>query len=82
MIDDIWLAEDVTPLGQLLLRSARRTRTRTRSSSPTRACATASWRTRLEVGRSLLGLGVQAGDHVGVLMTNHPDLVRASSARR
>ena len=24
---------------------------------------------------SLIGLGVQAGDRVGVLMTNHPDLV-------
>ena len=38
MIEDFWLADDVRPLGQMLLHSAQALpRTRTRSSSPTRA---------------------------------------------
>ena len=75
-IDSIELAQDVMPLGHLLLRSARRDPDRealifpdtrlTYSELAERAWATAS---------SLVALGVQPGEHVGILMTNHPDIV-------
>ena len=70
MIEDFWLADDVRPLGQMLLHSAKRF-------PDTRLSYRELAEGALQVGRSLIGLGVQAGDRVGVLMTNHPDLVTA-----
>jgi fatty-acyl-CoA synthase len=72
----IGLAEDVLPLGQLLLRSARRAPDHEALVFPDvrlsyRDLADRAW----GVARSLLALGVKPGEHVGVLMTNHPDLV-------
>jgi acyl-CoA synthetase (AMP-forming)/AMP-acid ligase II len=76
MLDDLWLADDVRPLGQMLLHSAQRTPDKDALVFPDQRL---SYRDlaegALEVGRSLVGLGVKAGDRVGVLMTNHPDLV-------
>lgn len=64
------------PLGQMLIRSARRSPDREALVFPDvrlsyRELADRTW----EVARSLTGLGVQPREHVGVLMTNHPDLV-------
>src|SRR3954447_2445342 len=75
-LDEIGLAEDVMPLGQLLLRSARRTPEKEALVFPDdrlsyRDLADRAW----GVARSLLALGVQPGEHVGVFMSNHPDLV-------
>ena len=76
MSDDFWLADDVRPLGQMLLHSARRTPDKDALVFPdTRLQLPRAGRRGVAVGRSLIGLGVQAGDRVGVLMTNHPDLV-------
>jgi acyl-CoA synthetase (AMP-forming)/AMP-acid ligase II len=75
-LEEIGLAEDVMPLGHLLLRSARDNADKDALVFPDRRVtyrelADTSWR----VARSLLALGVQPGEHVGILMTNHPDLV-------
>src|SRR6188768_2939319 len=75
-LDDIGLAEDVMPLGQLLLRSARRSPDKDVLVFPDvrisyRELADTAW----GVARSLQALGVKPGEHVGVFMTNHPDLV-------
>src|SRR3954470_18788934 len=75
-LDEIGLAEDVMPLGQLLLRSARRTPEKEALVFPDdrltyRDLADRAW----GVARSLLALGVQPGEHVGIFMSNHPDLV-------
>jgi fatty-acyl-CoA synthase len=75
-LEQIGLAEDVMPLGHLLLRSARRSPDKDALVFPDRRVsyrelADTSW----GIARSLLALGVQPGEHVGVLMTNHPDLV-------
>jgi acyl-CoA synthetase (AMP-forming)/AMP-acid ligase II len=75
-LEELWLAEDVMPLGQLLLRSARRHPDKEALVFPGerltyRELADRSW----NVARSLVALGVQPGEHVGVLMTNHPDLL-------
>jgi fatty-acyl-CoA synthase len=75
-LEDIGLAEDVMPLGHLLLRSARRDPDKDALVFPDRRVsyrelADTSW----GIARSLLALGIQPGEHVGVLMTNHPDLV-------
>jgi acyl-CoA synthetase (AMP-forming)/AMP-acid ligase II len=76
MTDDYWLADDVRPLGQMLLHSARRTPDKDALVFPdTRLTYRELAEGALNVGRSLIGLGVKAGDRVGVLMTNHPDLV-------
>ena len=70
------MSEGVVPLGQMLIRSARRSPDREALVFPDvrlsyRELADRTW----EVARSLTGLGVQPREHVGVLMTNHPDLV-------
>jgi fatty-acyl-CoA synthase len=75
-LDALGLAENVLPLGQLLMRSARRAPDHEALVFPDvrltyRDLADRAW----GIARSLLGLGVKAGEHVGVLMTNHPDLV-------
>ncbi len=75
-LDAVWLPDGVLPLGQVLLRSARRDPDREALVFPDarltyRELADRAWR----VAGSLLGLGVEPGDHVGLLMTNHPDLV-------
>ena len=75
-LEEIGLAENVLPMGQLLLRSARRTPDKEALVFPDerltyRELADRAW----GVARSLLALGVQPGEHVGILMTNHPDLV-------
>jgi fatty-acyl-CoA synthase len=73
---NMWLAEGVMPIGQVLMRSARRDPSREALVFPgTRLTygelAARSW----ELARALTGLGVKRGEHVGILMTNHPDLV-------
>jgi fatty-acyl-CoA synthase len=73
---DLHLAEDVLPLGHLLLRSARRDPDREALVFPDervtyRELTDRAW----GIARSLLALGIEPGDHVGFLMTNHPDLV-------
>jgi fatty-acyl-CoA synthase len=70
------LAEDVLPLGQLLLHSARRAPDHEAlvfedARLSYRELADRAW----GVARSLHALGVEPGEHVGVLMTNHPDIV-------
>jgi len=75
-LDGVFLAEGLLPVGQVLLRSARRAPDHEALVFPDerltyRELADRSW----EVARSLLALGVQPGEHVGVLMTNHPDIV-------
>ena len=75
-LEQVWIPEGVVPLGQMLLRSARRSPDREALVFPDvrlsyRALADRTW----QVARSLTGLGVQPREHVGVLMTNHPDLV-------
>jgi fatty-acyl-CoA synthase len=73
---DVTLAHDVMPLGHLLLRSARRDPDREALVFPDTRWSYAEVADRAwAVARSLVALGVQPGDHVGVLMTNHPDLV-------
>jgi acyl-CoA synthetase (AMP-forming)/AMP-acid ligase II len=75
-LEEIGLAEDVMPLGQLLLRSAMRSPDKDALVFPDerisyRQLADRAW----GVACSLVALGVQPGEHVGVFMTNHPDLV-------
>ena len=74
--DNLVLAEDVMPLGHLLLRSERRAPDREALIFPDvrltyRELADRAW----TVARSLVAMGVERGDHVGILMTNHPDIV-------
>jgi acyl-CoA synthetase (AMP-forming)/AMP-acid ligase II len=73
---DLVLAEDVMPLSHLLLRSAKRDPDREALVFPDerltyRELTDRAW----GIAKSLLALGVQPGEHVGFLMTNHPDLV-------
>jgi fatty-acyl-CoA synthase len=75
-LEQVWVPEGVVPLGQMLLRSARRSPDREALVFPDarlsyRELADRTW----QVARSLTGLGVQPREHVGVLMTNHPALV-------
>src|SRR3954471_12960336 len=75
-LEELWLAEDVMPMGQLLLRSARRDPDKEALVFPGerltyRELADRAW----GVANSLVAMGVQPGEHVGVFMTNHPDLV-------
>jgi len=70
------LAEEVMPLGHVLLRSARRDPDHEALVFPGvrwtyGALADRAW----AVARSLVALGVEPGEHVGILMTNHPDIV-------
>jgi acyl-CoA synthetase (AMP-forming)/AMP-acid ligase II len=75
-VDRILLAHDIMPLSHFLLRSAQRDPEREALVFPGvrltyQELAERAW----SVARSLLALGVKPGDHVGILMTNHPDLV-------
>jgi fatty-acyl-CoA synthase len=75
-IDSIELAQDVMPLGHLLLRSARRDPEHEALIFPDsrlsyRELAERAW----NVASSLVALGVQPNEHVGILMTNHPDIL-------
>ena len=75
-IERIELVEDLMPLGHLLLRSARRDPDREALVFPDtrltyQQLAERAW----SIASSLVALGVQPGEHVGYLMTNHPDLV-------
>jgi fatty-acyl-CoA synthase len=77
-LDQLWIAEGVVPLGQMLIRSARRSPEREALVFPDvrlgyRELADRAW----QIARALTGLGVKPREHVGVLMTNHPDLVTA-----
>jgi acyl-CoA synthetase (AMP-forming)/AMP-acid ligase II len=70
------LAEEVMPLGHVLLRSARRDPEREAIVFPDVRWTYAELADRAwAVARSLLALGVQPGEHVGILMSNHPDIV-------
>lgn len=78
VVQEMWLSNGILPMGQVLMRSARRAGDRealvfgdVRLSYA--ELARRSWK----VARSLAGLGVRSREHVGVLMTNHPDLVTA-----
>ena len=75
-IADVVLATDVMPIGHLLLRAMRRDPDHEALVFPDarlsyRELAERSW----SIARSLMALGVEPGDHVGILMTNHPDIV-------
>jgi acyl-CoA synthetase (AMP-forming)/AMP-acid ligase II len=76
--EDVTLAEDVMPIGHLLLRGARREPSHEALLFPDlrlsySELADRAWAT----ARSLVALGVQPREHVGTLMTNHPDIVSA-----
>ncbi len=73
---DLLVDDDVLPLGQLFLRAVARDPGKEALVFPDvrltyAALADRAW----EIASGLVGLGVGAGQHVGVLMTNHPDLV-------
>ncbi len=77
-LEQVWIPEGVVPLGQMLLRTARRSPEREALVFPDvrltyRELADSAWL----MARSLRGLGVRPREHVGILMTNHPDLVIA-----
>ena len=77
-IQELWLPDGVLPLGQVLLRSARRASDHEALVFPDvrwsyGELASRAW----AVASALLGLGVEPRQHVGILMTNHPDLVAA-----
>jgi fatty-acyl-CoA synthase len=77
-IDRIELAQDVMPLGHLLLRSARRDPEHEALVFPDTRLTYAELAERAwSVASSLVALGVQPGEHVGILMTNHPDILAA-----
>ncbi len=76
--EGVALAEGVMPIGQVLLRAARRSPDQEALVFPGarltyRELAARAW----AFACSLTGLGVGPRDHVGVLMTNHPDQVAA-----
>jgi fatty-acyl-CoA synthase len=74
--ESVVLAQDVMPLGHLLLRSARRAPTHEALLFPDARLTYGELADRAwAVARSLVALGVQPGEHVGILMTNHPDIV-------
>jgi acyl-CoA synthetase (AMP-forming)/AMP-acid ligase II len=74
--EDVTVAQDVMPIGHLLLRSARRSPDHEALVFPGVRWSYAELAERAwSVARSLVALGVQRGDHVGILMTNHPDIV-------
>jgi acyl-CoA synthetase (AMP-forming)/AMP-acid ligase II len=75
-LEELQLAWDVMPAGHLLLRSMRRNPGKEALLFPDvrlsyRELSERAW----SIARSLLALGVEPGEHVGLLMTNHPDLV-------
>jgi acyl-CoA synthetase (AMP-forming)/AMP-acid ligase II len=75
-LDAVGLAEDVMPFGHLMLRSARRAPEKEALVFPDarltyRQLADRAW----AIAGSLHAMGVEPGQHVGILMTNHPDLV-------
>jgi fatty-acyl-CoA synthase len=75
-LDDVALAADLLPLGQLLSRAARQYPAREALVCPDirwtyAQLAQRSW----QIALSLIGLGVRRHDHVGILMSNHEDLV-------
>jgi fatty-acyl-CoA synthase len=75
-IERVELAHDVMPLGHLLLRSTRRDPAHEALVFPDERLTYGELTDRAwAVARSLLALGVEPGDHVGLLMTNHPDIV-------
>jgi acyl-CoA synthetase (AMP-forming)/AMP-acid ligase II len=74
--DAVVLAQDVLPLPHLLLRSTRRDPDHEALLFPDarltyRELTDRAW----AVARSLVAAGVQPREHVGILMTNHPDIV-------
>jgi acyl-CoA synthetase (AMP-forming)/AMP-acid ligase II len=76
LLEGIWLPDGILPLGQILLRSARRAPQHDALMFPDvqwtyGELAARAW----SVAAALSELGVQQRDHVGLLMTNHPDLV-------
>jgi fatty-acyl-CoA synthase len=76
--DSVRCAEGVLPIGLVLMRSARRAPGDTALVFPGQSLTYAELAERSwAIARSLSGLGVQRGEHVGILMTNHPDLVAA-----
>ena len=73
---ELWLADDVRPMGQMLLHSAAKDPGKDALVFPdTRLSYQDLADGATQVADSLIAMGVEAGEHVGVLMTNHPDLV-------
>ena len=75
-LNDVVLADDLLPLGQLLIRGAQQHPDRAALIFPDvrlsyAELAQRSW----QIARSLIALGVHRRDHVGILMSNHEDLV-------
>lgn len=76
--EDVAVLDTVLPLGQLLVRSATRWPDHPAVVFPDHALTYAELFSRAwSVARSLIGLGIGRGEHVGVLMTNHPDMAAA-----
>jgi acyl-CoA synthetase (AMP-forming)/AMP-acid ligase II len=77
-LDSIEVAVDVRPLGQMLIHSARRFPDNEALVFPgARQTYSELLASAWSVAGSLVGLGIRPGEHVGLLMTNHPDLVAA-----
>ena len=73
---ELWLADDVRPMGQMLLHSAAKDPGKDALVFPDRRLSYQDLADgATQVADSLIAMGVEAGEHVGVLMTNHPDLV-------
>ena len=73
---ELWLADDVRPMGQMLLHSAAEHPDKDALVFPdTRLSYQDLADGATQVADSLIATGIEAGEHVGVLMTNHPDLV-------
>jgi fatty-acyl-CoA synthase len=72
----MWLAEGVMPIGQVIMRSARRDPEHEAIVFPDVRLSYDELAGRCwSIARSLAGLGIEPREHVGVLMTNHPDLI-------
>lgn len=77
-LDAIELAVNVRPLGQTLVHGAREHPQNEALIFPgSRQTYAELLDSAWSVARSLVGLGIKPGQHVGLLMTNHPDLVAA-----
>jgi fatty-acyl-CoA synthase len=76
--EDVTLARDVMPIGHLLLRSAQRDPAHEALLFPDIRLSYGELAGRAwAIARSLVALGVRRRDHVGILMTNQPDIVSA-----
>ena len=75
-VQDLVIPDDILPLGLLFMRAARRDPGKVGLVFPGERLTYGELSDRVwQRAKGLVGLGVQPGDHVGMLMTNHPELV-------